>query len=236
MRSRNLLTYIRGNRRPDGTCCLAVPGYSGMIIADPEGREAWYDALYVQAERPYGVGGAKWGFSFTYTLGQAEQTGGDQFSLDFPTVADYPRRSHGDRRAPPARAARGSSGCRGTFSRASSRSAPARPTRSPTNRAERRRNCGSGPSQRGTAGPVRLHPARCVGLSKVDLRIEKTFRFADSHQVSLAFKGSTSSATTTSGGYNGFIPTLPAVNANYGKPSTLLDVGRRLQFGLRYAF
>ena len=68
-----------------------MPGYSGIIIADPEGREAWFDALYVQAERPYGVGGARWGFSFTYTLGQSEETGGDQFSLDYPTVADYPR-------------------------------------------------------------------------------------------------------------------------------------------------
>ena len=28
-RSRNIFTFIFGNRRPDGTCCLVVPGYSG---------------------------------------------------------------------------------------------------------------------------------------------------------------------------------------------------------------
>ena len=37
-------------------------------------------------------------------------------------------------------------------------------------------------------------------------------------------------------GYDGRIATLPAVNLNFGVPSSLLDVGRRLQFGLRYAF
>ena len=91
MRSRNLFTFIRGNRRADGTCCLPVPGFSNILISDAEGRKAWYDGLYVQVDRPYGVGGTKYGFSVTYTLGTAEQTGGDLFSLDFPTVADYPR-------------------------------------------------------------------------------------------------------------------------------------------------
>ena len=55
-RTQNILTFIRGNRRPDGTCCLTVPGYSGIIVADLEGREAWFDALYLQAERPFGTG------------------------------------------------------------------------------------------------------------------------------------------------------------------------------------
>ena len=94
MKTKNLLTYIRGNRRPDGTCCLVVPGYSGVIIADPEGREAWFDALYVQAERPYGVGGARWGFSFTYTLGQAEETGGVEADLHVLLGTGRPRHRH----------------------------------------------------------------------------------------------------------------------------------------------
>ena len=34
----------------------------------------------------------------------------------------------------------------------------------------------------------------------------------------------------------GFIPTLPATNPNFGRPSSLIDPGRRLQFGLRYGF
>ena len=32
------------------------------------------------------------------------------------------------------------------------------------------------------------------------------------------------------------IPTLPATNPNFGKPSSLVDPGRRLQFGLRFGF
>ena len=91
-RSRNLFTFIFGTRRPDGTCCLPVPGFSNILISDPDGRKAWFDGLYVQLDRPYGVRrGTKYGYSVTYTLGKAEQTGGDLFSLDFPRVADYPR-------------------------------------------------------------------------------------------------------------------------------------------------
>ena len=34
-RSKNLFTFIRGNRRPDGTCCLTVPGFANIIVSDP---------------------------------------------------------------------------------------------------------------------------------------------------------------------------------------------------------
>ena len=37
-------------------------------------------------------------------------------------------------------------------------------------------------------------------------------------------------------GYEGFKPTLPATNLNFGRPGGLIDPGRRLQFGLRYEF
>ena len=91
-RSKNLFTFIRGNRRPDGSCCLTVPGFANIIVSDPEGRKAWFDGLYLQVDRPYsGSGNVKYGYSVTYTLGKAEQTGGDLFSLDFPRVSDYPR-------------------------------------------------------------------------------------------------------------------------------------------------
>ena len=70
MRSRNLFTFIFGNRRPDGTCCLPVPGFANILISDPDGRKAWFDGLYVQVDRPYGGGRVKHGYSVTYTLGQ----------------------------------------------------------------------------------------------------------------------------------------------------------------------
>ena len=91
IRSRNLFTFIRGNRRADGSCCQPVPGYSNILISDAEGRKAWYDGLYVQLDRPYGVGGASTVTASPTRSAQPSRTGGDLFSLDFPTVADYPR-------------------------------------------------------------------------------------------------------------------------------------------------
>lgn len=236
MRTRNILTFIRGNRRPDGTCCLTVPGYSGLIIADPEGRKAWFDGLYLQAERPYGVGGARWGFSFTYTLGRSEEIGGDQFSLDFPTAADYPR-------APTGNDERHRVVTSGIFGlpydfllsgiiTLGSGTPYTITDESRGNTADLRvvrRNAGR-PDQYDFIIP------NAWAYRSVDMRLEKIFRFADSQQVSFAFEGFNIFSFDNYGGYQGLIPTLPAVNPNFGRPSTLLDVGRRLQFGLRYGF
>jgi outer membrane receptor protein involved in Fe transport len=236
IRTRDILTFIRGNRRPDGTCCLVVPGYSNIIIADPEGRRSWFDALYVQAEKPYGAGGSKWGFSFTYTLGQAEQTGGDQFSLDFPTAADYPRYpTNTDERHRVV-----STGIVGLpwdfiFSGIVT--------------------LGSGTpytitdESRGTTADLRVvrrnegRPLQfdfiipdAWAYRSVDLRLEKLFKFAGTHQVSVAFEGFNVFSYDNFSGYAGNIPTLPAVNPNYGLPGSVLDVGRRLQLGVRYGF
>jgi outer membrane receptor protein involved in Fe transport len=236
MRTKNILTFIRGNRRPDGTCCLTVPGYGGLIIADPEGREAWFDGLYLQAERPYGVGGSRWGFSFTYTLGKAEQTGGDQFSLDFPTAADYPRYpTNTDERHRVV-----STGIIGlpfdfllsgivTLGSGTPYTINDQSRGSTADLAVLRRNEGR-PDQFDFIIP------NAWAYRSVDMRLEKIFRFADRQQVSVAFEGFNIFSFDNFGGYQGFIPTLPAVNANFGRPSNLLDVGRRLQVGLRYAF
>jgi hypothetical protein len=70
----------------------------------------------------------------------------------------------------------------------------------------------------------------------VDLQVERAFRFADRHAVSIIFQGFNIFSYDNFAGYNGFIPTPPAVNQNFGRPERLIDPGRRLQFGLRYAF
>ena len=69
----------------------------------------------------------------------------------------------------------------------------------------------------------------------VDLQIEKAFRFAGRHAVSAIFQGFNIFSFDNFSGYQGFIPTLPATNPNFGRPNSLLDPGSRLQFGLRYA-
>ena len=90
VRSRNGFTFLFGNRRPDGTCCQGIPGFSNILISS-DAKRTWYDALFFQADKPLGGDRIRYGFSLTYTLADAKQNGGDLFSLDYPTVEDYPR-------------------------------------------------------------------------------------------------------------------------------------------------
>jgi hypothetical protein len=235
-KTRNILTFIRGNRRPDGTCCLVVPGYSGVIVADLEGRDAWYDALYLQVDRPFGAGGKRWGFSFTYTLGKAEETGGDQFSLDYATAADYPVHptANDERHRVVTTGIVGlpfdvvgsvfitlGSGTPYTIND-QSRGVTA-------DLSHIKRNAGR-PDQFGFIIPD------AWAYRSVDFQLEKAFRFAGRQSVSVIVQGFNIFSYDNFGGYQGFIPTLPATNPNFGRPSTLLDPGRRLQFGMRYGF
>ena len=236
IRSRNLFTYIRGNRRPDDTCCVPVPGFNDVLISDPEGAKAWYDALYVQAERPYGVGGAKWGLAFAYTLGEATETG--TFALDFPfsRVRDLPQAPTGsdERHRVVLTGIVGlpfdviastfitlGSGTPYTIFDDSLGSAPG----------QRRiqRNAGR-PDQFAFIFPD------AWAFRTVDLQVEKSFRFNGTNQVSVIFQGFNIFSYDNFSGYQGTIATLPGVNLNFGRPSSLIDPGRRLQFGLRYGF
>jgi outer membrane receptor protein involved in Fe transport len=235
-RGRNLFTFIRGNRRPDGTCCLTVPGYSAILISDPEGRKAWYDALYVKADLPYGARGRRYGFSLAYTLGKAEQTGGDLFSLDFPTVAAYPRYPTGtDERH--RLVMTGIVGLPYDFL-ASTFITLGSGTPYTINDQSR----GSGPNeqrlQRNAGRPERFDfiIPNAWAYRSLDLQVERAFRFAGRQAVSVIFQGFNILSFDNFSGYQGFIPTLPAVNVNFGRPNSLIDTGRRMQFGVRYAF
>jgi hypothetical protein len=236
MRSRHLFTWIRGNRRPDGTCCLPVQGFSNLFINDLEGRRSWFDGMYLQVDRPYGIGGNKYGFSLTYTLGHAEQNGGDDFSLDLPTVADYPRYPTGNderhRLVLTAIVGLPWDFILSTFITLGSGT----PYTISDN------TLGSGPNQqrllRNAGRPDQftfLFPDAWA-YRAVDLQADKVFRIAGAHQVSLIFQAFNIFSFDNFSGYQGNIPTPPAVNINFGRPSNLIDPGRRLQFGLRYAF
>jgi len=236
VRSRNLFTFLFGTRRPDGTCCLTVPGYSNILVSDPEGRDAWYQALYVKADLPYGAGGRRYGVSLAYTLGKAEQTGGDLFSLDFPTAADYPRYSTGSDerhrvvatgivRLPLDFLA-------STFITLGSGTPYTIDDQSlggGVNERRLQRNAGR-PDQFSFIIP------NAWAYRNVDMQIERAFRFGGTHALSVIFQGFNVFSFDNFSGYQGFIPTLPATNINYGRPGSLIDPGRRLQFGLRYGF
>jgi hypothetical protein len=234
-RSRNLFTFIFGTRRPDGTCCLPVPGYSNILISDPEGRKAWFDGLYIQVDKPYSGAGFKYGYSLTYTLGKAEQTGGDLFSLDFPRVSDYPRYPTGSDE----RHRLVMTGIFGlpygfiasTFITLGSGTPYTIDDQSQGGGVNQRR------LQRNGGRPEQftfIFPDAWAYRS-VDLQLEKGFHFG-SQVVSVIFQGFNIFSFDNFSGYQGFIPTLPATNPNFGRPSSLIDPGRRLQFGLRYGF
>ena len=236
MRSRNLFTFIFGNRRPDGNCCAPVPGFSNILVSDLQGRKAWYDGLYVQIDRPYRVGGTKYGFSFTYTLGRAEQTGGDLFSLDFPTVAAYPRYPTGnDERH--RLVMTGIVGLPYEFILSTFITLGSGTPYTITDE-----SLGSGVNQRrvlrneGRPKRFAFVIPNAWAYRDVDLQLERAFRVQGQHRISVIFQGFNIFSFDNFTGYEGFKPTLPATNLNFGRPSGLIDPGRRLQFGVRYGF
>jgi hypothetical protein len=90
VRSRNGYTWIFGNRNPDGSCCRSLAPDFGNVLLSAASKRAWYDALFLQVDKAY-TAASKWGATLAYTYGHATANGGDFFSLDYVTPADYPR-------------------------------------------------------------------------------------------------------------------------------------------------
>jgi outer membrane receptor protein involved in Fe transport len=227
VRSRNEFTWLFGTRRPNGACCLPVPGFANILVSS-DGKKSWYDALFLTAEKPYAAN-ARWGFSLTFTLGWAEQIGGDLFSLDFPSPADYPRypTANDERYRIVATAVVGLPWdiLGSTFITLGDGL--------PYNVDDQSR--GGGPNER----QFLRNGGRQEGVfpyQSFDLRFEKAFRFATRQSVSVIAEAFNLFSHSNYKNFDGFIPTLPATNPNFGKPRETIDPGRRLQFGLRYAF
>ena len=78
-------TYLSAS----GLCCSAiVPGYGNVIISDPQGKSYKYNGVQLSLDRPYNDA-THWGVHFAYSHNDAKQTGNDEFSLDFPSAAQY---------------------------------------------------------------------------------------------------------------------------------------------------
>ncbi len=226
IRGRNFLTFLFGNRNPNGTCCQQIPGVFTNILVSDNGRKNWFDAMYFTAEKPYD---SRWGFRVNYTLGQAEAIGGDLFSLDYRTVEDYPRHpSSTDERH--RLVMTGIVGLPWDFILSTFTTLASGLGYNIVDNSQ-----GSGIDQRQvllSAG----RPPEVFNYKTVDLRVEKIFRFG-SQKASIAFEGFNIFDATNFGCYNGTIPVLPATNPNFGTPScTVENSSRRLQFGVRYEF
>ena len=74
-------------------CCVFanVPAYQNVLVGN-NSVHTWYNALLVQADRPYlKVGNYGWGAGVAYTLSKAEAEGGDLFSFPLVTAPQNSR-------------------------------------------------------------------------------------------------------------------------------------------------
>ena len=86
IRSKNGFTFLWGA----GFCCPQFdPAYANVLRSNDDVK-TWYDAVYITVDRPY-TDASNFGFNVAYTWSDAEQIGGDLFSLDRRQPADYGR-------------------------------------------------------------------------------------------------------------------------------------------------
>ncbi len=104
--SRDGFVYLLGNRRPDGSFFAPAPtaqnptpqspfgftppGFGSIIIGD-NGLKTDADSAYVKLTKPYSPT-SPWSLDATYTFTEASENRqfGETFSLDFPSIDDYP--------------------------------------------------------------------------------------------------------------------------------------------------
>lgn len=239
MRSKDGFTFIRGNRRADGSCCVALPTYAALLVSS-NATKTWYDAGVLRVERPYRNGGAdkwNWGFGLTYTLQEGQRIGGDLFSLDYRKVEDYPR-------TPSANDQQNtvvsnwivnipviggiqwsgllnlSSGARYTINDQS---------RGNTIDLQRLLLAAGTPPKDVFLG------IDAFGFRNVDMRFRKDIPLPSGRLGIVADVFNVFNFQNL-GGFNGFIPTLPATNANFGRASSVVSDPRRVQLGMVFDF
>jgi outer membrane receptor protein involved in Fe transport len=99
--SKDGFVYLLGNRRPDGSFFPPTgnpgapfgfpPAPFGSIIIGDNGIETTTDSAYFKLDKVY-TQASPWSFAATYTYTDAEENRqfGETFSLDYPSIEDYP--------------------------------------------------------------------------------------------------------------------------------------------------
>ncbi len=242
VRSYNGFTFIFGNRRPDGTCCESVSPRFGNVLLSNNDPKTWYDAWIFQLEKPYRSAGNRefnWGGGITYTLADAEQIGGDLFSLDRPTVKDYPRTGT-DRNQKHTIVSNFIMNLPWVFGTQFSGiinlgSGDKFFVNDCTNEAANNR-C---EPLRGTGEIDDSWKSSFLGLGQwaynvTDLRLAKFFPPLGGTRIGLTADLFNAFNTVNYSGFDGFIPRSGnAPNANFGRPNGLATDGRRFQLGVQ---
>ncbi|ESQ92893.1 TonB-dependent receptor [Asticcacaulis benevestitus] len=99
IQSKDLFSYVLGNRLPDGTWCAygpqyscapwgsGLPGYGNFVISNND-AEAHYQAIYLTVDKPY-TRSSHYGYSGTLTLTNADAIGqSDRYGFDYATPRD----------------------------------------------------------------------------------------------------------------------------------------------------
>ena len=212
-----------------GICCSAlVPGFGNVIISDPEGKQYWYDGIFLTLDRPFN---GRWGAHVAWTHAKAEQNGNDLFSLDYPSADSYPRHevpdSERDRIVANAifalpwelrfstSLAFGSGGATNVLDFSQGFDLAARLRTHPFERS--------------------IRPPKTWGFASrtIDFRLEKSFPVGP---TSVALVGEIFNAFNWAsyGCLNNFIP--PEGNPTFGEPTCVTNLGRREQVGLKINF
>ena len=226
-RSRNGFTFEFGNRRPENNeCCFPVPGFSNVLLS-VDTKKAWYDAMFLTLEKP-ATADSKWSGQLTYTLGRAEEIGGDLFSLDYVDVTDYPRH-------PTATDERHRLVMTGLYQLgAGFRASAFVQLASGVGYTIEDFSQGFGINEK----RILLYAGRPEGTfnyKSVDLRLDKQFRIGARQAVELTAQVFNMFNWDNYTGYQQFIPPLPEVSETFGDP-TREDPKRRFQFGVSYRF
>jgi hypothetical protein len=218
IRSFHGLSYLWGA----GFCCPQFdPAYSNVLISSDDVK-TWYDAVYLQLDRPFT---GRFGFNVAYTYADAEQIGGDLFSLDRQKIADWPKY--------------GTPGSQDHRIVASTMMALPFDARL------------SGILQYSSGDKFRIHdfsngfcsdnncytPVTGEGPSwtTVDLRVEKSFPVMGRFNVGLTAEAFNVFDEARYQNFQDFNP--PEGNPNLGNPTSIVSGSqRRYQFGIRFGF
>lgn len=224
--SRNGFTYIWGDI--GGYCCQSPsPDFQNVLLSSATKKSQWTSVL-LNVQKQY-TASSPWGMTLAYTWGKAQANGGDLFSLDYPTVQDYPYH----RTPQDVRNSVVVSGIVGI----------------PWDmKATTLLNLNTGTGYTIADCTAGYGPGQCkIGLNEGtqpgtipflewDLGLSKQFFFNAQTYIEARAQVFNVTDHKNYGCYDGFIPQPPGTNANFGTPSCLVTSPRRVQFGLGFGF
>ncbi len=227
---RNQVGYFPANRsvarNADGFYdFIPVTGF-GNVVALSEDRASRYDGVFLTIDKPY-TAASPWALNIAYTLAFSKERG-YSFNFDFPDIAGQPFR-------PNAGNERHRVVISGLVDLPWGLQASTLMTF-----ASGQPYFVTDASQGFGGGLVLGNYGKADGFRQVDLRLAKNFYFRGNDgkgpRLQVIAEVFNVFNRANFGGYDGFVPKLPEVNANFGTPNSLNGPPRSFQIGGRFTF